>query len=67
MTIPSFVTAKSDVSFISTPKFVGYWIIAGHYGIRVAQVKRPRWLTRFLCRVLLEWEWRDGELPGSGT
>jgi hypothetical protein len=67
MTSPYTMTAKSDVSFTSTPKWVGYWIIAGHFGIRVAQVKRPRWLTRFLCRVLLEWEWRDGELPWSGT
>jgi hypothetical protein len=48
--------------FIETPKYVGYWIIGGDTGLRVAQTRKPRRLTRAMCRWLLQWEWRDGQL-----
>lgn len=41
------------------PKYVGWWRIGGVAGLCIMQEKRPRWLTRLLCRVLLEWEWKD--------
>lgn len=43
-------------------KYVGYWTIGGPSGLRVAMTRRPRWLTRVLCRWLLEWIWTDGAL-----
>lgn len=41
------------------PKFVGHWLIGGATGLRLFQARKPRWLTRVLCRWLLEWQWRD--------
>ena len=48
-------TLVSSVS--SIPKYVGGWRIGGSIGLTVNQTRRPRWLTRVLCRWLLEWEW----------
>jgi hypothetical protein len=42
------------------PTYKGAWIIGGRMGVTVMQRQRPRWVTRFLCRLLLEWEWCDG-------
>lgn len=39
------------------PRYVGGWRIGGSTGLTVNQTRRPRWLTRVLCRWLLEWEW----------
>lgn len=39
------------------PRYVGGWRMGGLTGLYVAQTRRPRWLTRVLCRWLLEWEW----------
>lgn len=39
--------------------YVGCWEIGGALGLRVAQRKRPRWVTRKLCALLLEWRWID--------
>lgn len=39
------------------PEPVGYWRIGGVNGLRFAVYRRPRWLTRWLCAVLLEWEY----------
>lgn len=38
---------------------VGFWRIGGVNGLCFMLERRPRWLTRFMCRVLLEWEWHD--------
>lgn len=43
----------------SPPKPVGYWCIGGPRGFRFGIATRPRWLTRVMARLLLEWEWRD--------
>lgn len=42
-----------------TPK--GYWQIGGPHALHIYPPKRPRWLTRQLCRLLLEWEWIDNK------
>ena len=44
----------------SIPKYVGGWRIGGLTGLTVNQTRRPGWLTRVLCRWLLEWEWVEG-------
>jgi len=47
-------------TLVSTiPKYVGGWQIGGSTGLTVNQTRRPRWLTRVLCRWLLEWEWKE--------
>lgn len=45
---------------IELPTFPGYWQIGGRMGLCVSVKRRPRWLTRVIARLLLEWEWRDG-------
>lgn len=51
---------ESYFKFIQPPPTVGYWVIGGAmHGLKVSQVRRPRWLTRVLCKWLLEWEWLD--------
>jgi hypothetical protein len=39
------------------PKYDGQYCIGGvtYFPVR----KKPRWLTRFLMKYLLEWEWKD--------
>ena len=46
--------------FTQPPKTVGWWQLGGPRGLSVHQTKRPRWLTRVMCKWLLEWEWIDG-------
>ena len=38
------------------PHYVGGWRIGN---TTFQQTRKPRWLTRVLCRWLLEWEWVD--------
>jgi hypothetical protein len=38
---------------------VGWWAIGGGFGLNVYQRKKPRWITRILCKHLLEWDWID--------
>ena len=40
-------------------KPVGHWRIGGPRGLAFATFRKPRLLTRILCRYLLEWEWQD--------
>jgi hypothetical protein len=47
--------------FALPPQYVGRWRLGGPQGLSLYMSKRPRWLTRLLCRLLLEWEWIDGE------
>jgi hypothetical protein len=53
------------MNYIEIPKPVGYWQIGGPTGVLFSGFKRPRWLTRYLCRALLEIEWHDGEFPSA--
>jgi hypothetical protein len=47
----------SDYKITIPPEPVGFWRFGGtrlaHYN------SRPRWLTRFMMRVLLEWQWEE--------
>lgn len=37
----------------------GYWQIGGQGAVHIFLVQRPRWLTRLMCKLLLEWVWVD--------
>lgn len=50
----------TTLNTIEQPQYVGGWRIGGLTGLTVKQTRRPRWLTRVLCRWLLEWEWVEG-------
>jgi len=43
----------------SFPKYAGQWQIGGNYGLYISLVKKPRWLTIWLCLIFLEWKWID--------
>ena len=38
-------------------KYAGGWQIGGDYGLLISVTKKPRWLTRKIISLLLEWEW----------
>ena len=41
------------------PVSIGTWNV-GKGGLSLSVYgKKPRWLTRWLCKILLEWEWKD--------
>lgn len=42
--------------------YVGFWLIGGEHGLRVAMTVRPRALTRVLSSWLLQWQWHDGDV-----
>ncbi len=49
-----------NLTFTTLPKPAGCWRIGGEQlALSVYVGKRPRWLTRVMMRLLLEWEWRD--------
>ncbi len=50
----------TDFKFISTPPAVGRWRLGGPQGLSLYMMRKPRWLTRVMCKWLLEWEWIDG-------
>ena len=39
------------------PKETGYYVIGENFQFAIR--KKPRWLSRFLAKHLLEWEWKD--------
>jgi len=39
------------------PPAVGYYEFGG---LRIELNKKPRWLTRFMMRHVVQWEWVDG-------
>lgn len=46
--------------FIKSPTFEGHWQIGGSDdALYICLAKKPRWLTRFMCGLLLEWVWVD--------
>lgn len=63
--LTDYIVTNKSCHFIEGPKWAGYWEIAGHYGLRISQVHKPRLLTRWLCKALLEWTWHDGPRPGG--
>jgi len=46
--------------FVTPPKPVGAWRIGG--SVYYQMNKKPIWLHRIMARVLLGWEWIDGEI-----
>lgn len=50
---------KGDWKILCPPPPVGSWKMPGAPVYFHATVK-PRWLTRFLMRHLLQWEWKEG-------
>ena len=51
--------AQMKADRIKWPISVGCYRIGGASGMHVHLLRRPRWVARFLCRHLLEWEWID--------
>lgn len=49
-------TFSSKYYFNNFPPSVGGWQMGT---TRFMQTRKPRWLTRVLCKWLLEWEWVD--------
>jgi hypothetical protein len=47
------------MSFVKLRPFAGHWHIGGEMGLHLGLYERPRWLTRVMCKWLLQWEWRD--------
>lgn len=46
----------TTMGFLRMTKWAGYYDIDGtKFPVR----KKPRWLTRFLMKHLLEWKWED--------
>lgn len=46
-------------SIYEMPAVVGAWVIGGKPGLYFYMREKPRWLTRLMCRWLLEWKWED--------
>jgi len=40
-------------------KNAGCYVIGGNFYVYV--IARPNWLARVMCRLLLQWEWRDAK------
>ena len=51
-----WITASDMVTIPSMPKYTGYW---QHGNIRLAMMKKPRWLTRVMMRLVFETTWKD--------
>ena len=45
-------------TFGGLPQAVGFWHIPCTDG-KFATTVKPRWLTRFLMKHLMQWEWSD--------
>ncbi len=55
------IRRADSVRPLELPKYLGAWQIGGSIGLRISVTKKPRWLTRFLLKWLIEWEWIDIE------
>ena len=49
----------SKYTITAPPVYVGCWLLGDGHSLRIWQTRKPRWLTRLMCRWLLEWEWVD--------
>jgi hypothetical protein len=43
-------------NMVTTPKYTGYW---QHGNTSLAMMKKPRWLTRVMMRLVFETTWKD--------
>lgn len=46
------------ISIPKPPKYVGKWKMPGAPTYFMCTTK-PRWLTRFMMKHVMQWEWRD--------
>ena len=46
---------------VGLPKYVGGYRIGGPTGLQINFQRKPIWLHRVMMRLLLGWEWIDGE------
>ena len=53
---------EQKLAFYAELKVVGFWCIGGASGVRFAVSRKPRRLTIWLMRLLLEWEWKEGPI-----
>ena len=57
--IAATVSNESLMQFYNPPPPVGCWQIGGATGLSIGITKKPRWLTRLMCRWLFEMTWID--------
>jgi hypothetical protein len=38
---------------------VGYWQVGGPGGLQIYIKRKPNFITRLLCKHLLDWEWKE--------
>ncbi len=53
--------AQGNFAYLHPKKYVGGYRIGGPLGWQINLEKKPIWLHRVMTRVLLGWEWIDGE------
>ena len=46
------------------PKKSGCWVIGKSFHVYVS--KRPNWLHKKMSKLLLDWEWKDGDYNEHG-
>jgi hypothetical protein len=46
-------------------KETGQWILP-NTRVGLVTFSKPRWLTRYLMRLLLEWRWEEDKPPSKG-
>lgn len=54
---------RSSITIPKLPPGAGYWLFGGTSRFYVK--RRPRWLTRVLMRLLLEWMWQPEQQEGG--
>lgn len=59
MTRTVLVDVPPGISLVMPVPPVGCYVLGTNFRIFIN--KRPRWLTRYLMRVLLEWQWEDAK------
>lgn len=53
-----FLTDATGIEWtIEVPKMAGSYTIGDNFKLFVKT--KPRWLSRVLCRALLQWKWED--------
>lgn len=53
------VNYVSEKMTISTPQYIGHWTIVEN--LRVFTTKKPNVIHRYVTKLLLGWEWKNGK------
>lgn len=56
---PKITVENTGYAIFGPPKNVGRWKMPGANTFFFT-TQKPRWLTRFLMKHLMQWEWQDG-------